>query len=201
MNHARMYAALSRSLDDPHPDLVLPSEQNPLLTALAGAIHQGLGTSFDLAFDTLWGEFEECDSPDTRGTLEHLQIEHARLFLGPPRPLVPPYEHAFRQGRTVADGARMGAAYHRFGLEVAPEFRDLPDHACLLLEFMAHLLATGRLVEADRFHREYIADFLPRFADAVEEHTTNPFYVAVAQALRGLTALHDDRQEAVQESS
>ncbi|MEK7225408.1 MAG: molecular chaperone TorD family protein, partial [Bacteroidota bacterium] len=74
---------------------------------------------------------------------EELSVEYARLFMGPFELVAPPY------GSVYLDGARqvMGDStvetmkmYEAAGLSMDNEFKELPDHITVELEFMNFLI-------------------------------------------------------------
>lgn len=196
---ARLYSAASRGFDDPSPDLVAPASNNLLLLSLATALNNG-HRSLLAPFDQLWDEIRRLSAGASSG-LGELQVEHTRLFYGPPCPLVSPYEHAYREGGVAADATKLKDTYRRCGLAPACGFKDLADHVCLELELMAYLLAKGDGVEANRFRSRHLAGFLPCFAAAVRKHTTSPFYIALAEALDALVNLQQTPEQHPEEAT
>ncbi|MHC4078071.1 MAG: TorD/DmsD family molecular chaperone [Planctomycetota bacterium] len=196
---SRIYSAASRGFDDPSPDLVARASNNLLLLSLATALNNG-HQSLLAPFDQLWDEIRRLRAGTSSG-LGELQVEHTRLFYGPPCPLVSPYEHAYREGGVAADATKLKETYRCCGLAPACGFKDLADHVCLELELMAHLLAKGDAVAANRFHSGHLAEFLPRFAAAVREHTTSPFYIALAGALDALANLQETPEQHPEEAT
>lgn len=79
--------------------------------------------------------------------LHELKVEYARLFIGPERASVPPYESVYRDrdpasGRPIIMGpttTSIGSLYRSFGLGPPDGHRDLPDHIGTELEFVYFL--------------------------------------------------------------
>lgn len=198
-DRAHLYSAASRGFDDPTPDLVARARDNLLLVSLANALNNG-HQSLAAPFEQLWSEIERLSAGASSG-LGELQVEHTRLFYGPPFPLVSPYEHAYREGGVAGDASRLKETYRRCGLAPASGFKDLADHVCLELELMAYLLAKGDTAEANRFHSRHLAVFLPRFGAAVRKHTTSPFYIALAGTLDALANLRQTPEQHPEEAT
>lgn len=71
-----------------------------------------------------------------------LALEYSRLFAGPYKVAVAPYESLYRgdEGQVMAPCAvEVQKLYRENGLEISPEFKDLPDHISAELYFMAYL--------------------------------------------------------------
>lgn len=122
---------------------------------------------------------------------------YQRLFVGPARPGVYPYESCYRDPNRRLAGPwaeRVAARYTAEGL-ACPGL--LPDHIAAELAFMAHLAAREAEAEdsweedAARQYRAQQAAFLrqhlliwgPEFCRQLQAATDHPFYTAVAQTL------------------
>lgn len=125
---------------------------------------------------------------------EDLEVEYARLFVGPGRPVAHPYESVYREGKTMGDCTlAVRQSYAAEGL--APEGHSLPDHVALELEFMAHLArreaeawerdeeeeALACLRQQEAFLGEHLGRWLPRFCRRVLAGEAHPFYARLAQ--------------------
>lgn len=129
--------------------------------------------------------------------LQELLIDYARLFLGPNETFALPYgsvwltgEKALMQDSTLA----VRALYEQAGFEVDDDFRELPDHVAVELEFL-YLL---KFREAEALHRnddaalaantaqrrDFLANHLGRwigpFSAAMREHAQTSFYRELA---------------------
>lgn len=70
-----------------------------------------------------------------------VEREYHRLFLGPRRPLAPPFESVYADGVAFGPSAvRLLAELREAGLEPSPGFRLPPDHVAVELEYLAHLV-------------------------------------------------------------
>jgi len=182
---ARVYAALGSALCEPTAALLDRHPSNPLLAALGKAmVNEELGATFEAAFESLWQALDESESVEDR--LEKMQIEYARLFLAPPRPLLSPYERTYRGTTASHADAEILEAYRAFGLTVHPDHRDLPDHIALELELMAHLRERGMDAESTEFLTNQLSSFALRFATDLRAATTSPIYRAIADSLEAL---------------
>jgi TorA maturation chaperone TorD len=122
----------------------------------------------------------------------------------------PPYEteyidskYAFRRSHALAD---INGFYQAFGLNVADQCKERPDHAALELEFMATLLALERqAADGDakfrhermrvcrdaqrRFLTEHLAWWMPAFARLLAHESRGGFYEAAAVFLAALVTV------------
>jgi TorA maturation chaperone TorD len=120
---------------------------------------------------------------------EALQVEHARLFLGPFELAAPPYGSVYRDGPKVLMGPSTLAvqrAYREAGLTLAADFHEVADHVAAELEFAAYILAGGDGDAAAAFLREHLLPWAPAFCDRVEAESQSGFYTALARCLRAV---------------
>ena len=81
--------------------------------------------------------------------IKELMVDHARLFVGPYTLLAPPYGSVYLDSeRRVMGNSTMEVTdrYREAGLEMARDFKDVPDHITVELEFMHFLIS--RTIEA-----------------------------------------------------
>ena len=134
-----------------------------------------------------------------------LELEYNRLFVGPGRLPCPPYESVHRKDTAEHEvGMVMGPStrdalrrYAEAGFSVNPNFRDIPDHLQVELQFM-YILCEKELEmagEAELWQRRYddfvklhLTPWIPSFADCVERKTESPFYKSAARLLREFIA-------------
>jgi TorA maturation chaperone TorD len=127
---------------------------------------------------------------------ETLEYEYNRLFVGPGHVPCPPYESVYRKDRPLMErGLVMGpsvadvkAMYLKGGLEISKNFRDLPDHMSVELEFMAYLCSTEssseKLVDLEReFFNKHIRVWYRDFLNCIIANTKSPFYLKLAHEL------------------
>lgn len=128
---------------------------------------------------------------------EELTIEYAKLFVGPYELKAPPYGSVYLDpGRRVwgESTIEVVAMYKDAGLSIADDFKELPDHIVLELEFMFFLIyqewkATERsqLNKAlalrktrEQFLNRFLKPWIPSFCSKIKENTESPFYNALA---------------------
>jgi TorA maturation chaperone TorD/Fe-S-cluster-containing hydrogenase component 2 len=133
-------------------------------------------------------------SQDFAKPQEGLEVEYARLFVGPGRPVAHPYESVYREGRVMGDCTlAVRQSYVTEGL--APQGHSLPDHVAVELEFMAHLArqeaeawergdeeeVRACLRRQEAFLGEHLGRWLPRFCQQVLASEAHSFYANLAQ--------------------
>ncbi len=128
---------------------------------------------------------------------EELNIEYAKLFVGPFELLAPPYGSVYLdQGERVMGDSTMAVIdiYQREGLAKSDDFKDLPDHIAVEMEFMSYLLYKERaaLESADEessviyrnrhesFLNTFIRPWISPFCKRIKKGTNNDFYTSLA---------------------
>ena len=131
---------------------------------------------------------------------EDLSVEYAKLFVGPFELLAPPYGSVYLDdgGRVMGDSTmKVIEAYQREGLSKNDDFKDLPDHIVVEMEFMSYLLFKEReaLEKSDSdavkeyadkqedFLSNSIRPWIPQFCSRIKEGTENEFYRSLADCL------------------
>lgn len=126
-----------------------------------------------------------------------LLVDHTRLFLGPIQPRAQPYGSVWLGGEpTLMQDSTMAVIelYREGGFEIDDEFRDLPDHVSVELEFLYVLnfrenqavrAGDAAAVEAvaalrRRFLAEHLGAWIGRFADALRQGAETAFYRELA---------------------
>lgn len=139
-NRAAIYKLLSECYRSPDESFA----------ALVNDLQEALGTYFP----------EKAELPDLTTLIDNvrvdeLKVEHARLFLGPFKLLVPPYGSMYMDTseQLMTDSAQDALRwYESEGMDVA--IQDMPDHIRVELEFMYFLvfreLKTGELKDSLR---------------------------------------------------
>ncbi len=133
-------------------------------------------------------------------SLQTLLVDYTALFIGPSQPRAMPYASFWlTDDQSLRHEATMAVLdfYEQGGLDVSDEFRELPDHVAVELEFL-YLLAcssnqamlagdTDELSRIDslqrRFLLEHLGTWLGGFTDAVKAGAATAFY----RKLAGLT--------------
>lgn len=172
---------------EPTAELIRQVKAPDFSAALAAA-----GVAFD-------DDFNAATEPEL---LQSLAVEYTRLFLGP-GDHVAPYSsvHMTRQ-----KGALWGASTGDFmafiesaGLEFKSDYKDLPDHIGVELEFMEQvaLREARALVESDeamaaacrdlesRFLQDHLGRWFPKFCAKVVAEAENSFYRETAKLAEG----------------
>jgi len=165
-----------------------------LLTALQQSGFFDIAAGAGINFPVLEG--------DTSELCRTLEIEYARLFIGP-GPQAPPYGSVYRSdddqpgllwGSTTAEVKRF---MEHYGLKIDKP-GSIPDHIGVLFEFMT-MVIEGK-IKADeegnsesiqaaelvqrRFFTEYIHPWVDRFLTRVQQADPAPFYQAIVELTR-----------------
>jgi len=135
--------------------------------------------------------------------LKELKVEYARLFIGPGRPAVQPYE-TFYDEASISSGRPLlivspaamtvEQAYREAGLALPKALQEPPDHIAIELEFLYYLSkkesdgwATGDNVGAKKWRRRelafidgHIGRWGQQFCGKVEAESQHSFYRAIA---------------------
>lgn len=131
--------------------------------------------------------------------------EFINLFKVPGAQYVPPYESVFRDTREVAGrqtkGLLMGQSavdvqkwYHLAALEISDEYKDLPDHICLELNYLAHLCGKeqeftsgnerAKLRRAQEMQRDFLSahvvSWIGDLRDKIHEKSRHAYFRAVS---------------------
>lgn len=130
--------------------------------------------------------------------VEDLAVEYTRLFIGP-GPHVPPYAAIHLGGEGASLWGPSTQWVKRFiesvGFEYEADYRDLPDHIGVELEFMREITArearalskgdleqTGALRDIEReFMGKHLALWTPAFCDKVMAMAELPFFAGAAK--------------------
>ena len=131
---------------------------------------------------------------------EDLAVEYARLFVGPYELKAPPYGSVYLDGeRRVMGNSTMEVIrlYEEAGLVMDKDFKELPDHIAVELEFMYYLIykEVEALEKSERekalafggirnhFFNRFLSPWIPPFCEKIKETTDNNFYIALADCL------------------
>lgn len=131
---------------------------------------------------------------------EDLAVEYARLFVGPYELKAPPYGSIYLDGeRRVMGNSTMEVIrlYEEAGLVMDKDFKELPDHIAVELEFMYYLIykeaealeklekekALALRETRNRFFNRFLSPWVPSFCQKIKESTNNPFYINLADCL------------------
>jgi TorA maturation chaperone TorD len=137
--------------------------------------------------------------------LELLKIEFTRLFIGPYSMPAPPYGSVYlEKERKVMGDSTMDVQkrYQNCGLDISSNFKEVPDHIAVELEFMFFLVfkeiesiesnvpeqAQEIFLHQKLFLMEHLNMWIPDFTDCVIEHAGTEFYRNLAKATRVFVA-------------
>ncbi len=129
-----------------------------------------------------------------------LQVVHAKLFVGPFELLAPPYGSIYLESekRIMGDSTMaVKEMYQKYGLQIADDFKDLPDHIAVELEFMNFLIhqscqSLNKNIKKEIYYfinaqyiflNQFLMKFVPPFCDRIKQNTDNLFYEALANCL------------------
>lgn len=193
INHERMrgdcFRFLSACFYQPQKALF---EKENLLSNLTGFLQETCPEA--AAFSSLMEEsFLQSSDKD-------LEVEYARLFVGPFELIAPPYGSIYLDGnRRVMGDSTMEVikTYQAEGLSRSEDFKDLPDHIAVELEFMSFLIykeiealekfgldaAKEYVNKQEVFLNSLLLPWASQFCKKIEEGTDNGFYKALAGCL------------------
>lgn len=127
-------------------------------------------------------------------SLEDLQLDYSRLFLGPFEILARPYGSIYLDGEKIVMGdstVRAQELYREGSFDIAEDFCEVPDHVAVELEFL-YLITFNmaqnpegeekkRLLLLKRmFLSEHLGAWMSPFADAVRKGAGTEFYRQLA---------------------
>lgn len=138
------------------------------------------------------------------GSQKELEIEYARLFIGPGKH-IPPYESVWRETYGLLWGKATGEVkefIESLGLTPHHAWTGLPDHVGVELELMERLTAREKeawemkdgatalvcLEKQKEFMEDHIIQWVPGFCRKVEEESRVVFYQHVALLTRKFIA-------------
>ncbi len=131
---------------------------------------------------------------------EDIAVVYAKLFVGPNELLAPPYGSVYLDGekRVMGDSTiEVIKMYEGQGLSMDSEFRNLPDHITVELEFMYYLIfkevealektefdiALNFIKTQELFLDKFLKRWVKLFCDKIKEGTDNEFYTSLADCV------------------
>lgn len=135
---------------------------------------------------------------------EDLSAEYAKLFVGPYEIKAPPYGSLYLDsGKKIMGDSTLEVTriYQSTGLSIDDEFKELPDHITVELEFMYYLTyreaealekagideASGYLRTQALFLDNFLGRWIQPFCRKIKEATDNGFYRALAGCVSTFT--------------
>lgn len=130
-----------------------------------------------------------------------LQVDYAKLFIGPFMALAPPYGSIYLEDkrRLMGDSTvDVRQHYLSLGLDLSVDFKEAPDHITAELEFM-HVLINqaegaiedldGQLLSENIHHQQiflekHLGAWITAFADKMAEHANTDYYRNLATLTR-----------------
>ncbi len=186
---SRAWRLFGAALDYPEGEALADIQSGALAQALASALSEidpALAAGLDL--DALRGA----------GDSDALAVEYTRLFdVGASGPPCPSYGGVWGSARmkTMEEAVRF---YNYFGLSLADDPKELPDHLTTELEFL-HFLSfraaevraaggdAGPYLRAERdFIQRQLLTWIPKLAAKLAEQKAAGFFVAYARGLEAL---------------
>ncbi|MEW6738744.1 MAG: TorD/DmsD family molecular chaperone [Nitrospirota bacterium] len=133
-------------------------------------------------------------------TNEELLVDYAKLFVGPNELIAPPYGSIYldKERKVMGDSTiKTMELYREAGLAINDDFKELPDHIAVELEFMYYLVfkETEALEKSDidtahkfiKMQQEFLNSFLGlwinNFCEKIKNGTDNEFYLALAECV------------------
>jgi len=136
---------------------------------------------------------------------DRLEVDHARLFVGPYHLMAAPYGSVYLEGERKLMGSSTLDVLRRYratGLKLADDFKETPDHIRAELEFMNYLICKeceAMARSADRemmdcidrqrmFLEFHLGLWVPEFTGAVLKNAETHFYRTLATYTRTVVA-------------
>lgn len=178
---ANLYKVLSELFNKPNDNLLELFE--PLKNSLQ-ALYPDLvtyGEVLEEEFNNIYNQDED---------LTPLAVEHARLFIGPFDVLAPPYSSIYLEsGRRLQGESTQYAVdiYKEAGIEISKDFKDIPDHIKVELEFVYYLyfqyVETNELTYLNilaKFIHTHLSKWILPFKEQLQTRGNLHFYKKLA---------------------
>jgi len=202
LQRSTVYGCLARIYRKEITADFLPSIRDPQFLGVLSDLGSGL--------DAAWFQRPEG------AVMEDLAIEYARLFLGPDKH-ISPHESIHHERGDGDWGSFWGAStvdvkkfIEAAGLQYREDYRDLPDHISVELEFMQKITEGERnaweeedtdgalscLNMEKQFLEEHLTKWIPRFCDAITSQAKLPFYREMAAITKRFIAFEKENIDA-----
>lgn len=133
-------------------------------------------------------------------TEERMAVDYSKLFVGPFELQAPPYGSFYlEKGKRVMGDSTIEVLkmYNDLGLSIDSDFKEMPDHIAVELEFMYYLIekevqaleepnlnSAPHFIEAQEFFlSKFLNRWVPPFCKRIKENTENEFYKALADCV------------------
>ncbi len=144
---------------------------------------------------------------------EALLLDYARLFLGPNQIIAKPYGSVWLEGgNTVMGDSTMAvqALYRKGGFDMSDEFREVPDHIAVELEFLYLLIYRENEAQRNgepealqakaelraRFLDEHLGRWIGPFTSAVKAGAQSNYYRQLAELTERFIDLESGKDQA-----
>ncbi len=143
-------------------------------------------------------------SKDVDEVHEKLTDEYTRLFLGPGRLPVPPYESMYMDGTMMGKSLlEVKKVYRKAGVGKSGDYAEPEDHIAFELKFMHWLCEEGinagddeRVKESIALQKDFMNEHLmrwaPKFCDDLYESKQADFYKGIAKVTKGFLLLDSE---------
>lgn len=139
------------------------------------------------------------DIIDKIGDIKEMQVDYSRLFVGPFELLSAPYGSVYLEdGRKTFGDSTMDVVQFYQQENLSLQFKELPDHIAVELEFLYYLMAKELmfldnddleesnfcLEKQKQFINRHLANWINDFTDLVIENANSDFYSRLAGCLK-----------------
>ena len=202
----------------PHYDHDKGAAREVLCRLLAACYYEpGAEFSEEKVFDSMLGAAKRIDPDLAAGAvrlkeafsaeaLDVLLLDYTRLFLGPTETIALPYGSVWMSGeKTLMQSSTMAVLelYREGGFEIDEDFRELPDHIAVELEFLYLLIyrenQARQVGESDasmstaglrkRFLGEHLGAWIGPFTATVRDGAKSNFYRELADFTNRFVAM------------
>ncbi len=191
--HADIFKLLAACFYKPEKEILI---ENDLPGTLASLVK-------DVSGETYRGALQMKEAVK-KYSIEELQVEYTRLFIGPFGVAVPPYGSYYleKTGEVMGETTReVMQLYRKAGLAIDKEFTELPDHIAVELEFAYYLVTTINNPDVrdsenkygilhalyTQFYSLYFIPFISAFSNRLLQETDNDFYLGLVICLREIS--------------
>jgi len=139
---------------------------------------------------------------------EELLVDYSRLFVGPTELLAAPYGSVYleKEGRVMGDSTMAAVAFYESrGLVMDTDFKEVPDHIAVELEFMSYLIfkeieaiegknrtaAASALEAQELFMNNFLRPWADTFAGRMAVAAETGYYKALAGCLSAFVCKTD----------
>lgn len=128
---------------------------------------------------------EDCDDLTTE-----IRVDYTKLFHGSGKLLAPPYESLYKDGKHVMGESAVAVRnfYRKAGLDMAEDYKNLPDHISAELELLYFLcLQEAEVRKAEKeashwlelqqqFYHDHLATWVDDFCQRTIEYAQTAYY-------------------------